>query len=51
MPEKSAGERAPQCDDVDGSQYAFSEEDTDGYGGTTWEATYCLVGLGSYSAD
>jgi len=40
-----------KCDDVDDAQYAFSEEDSDGYGITSWEAVYCLVGLGKYSAD
>jgi hypothetical protein len=40
-----------KCQDVDNSQYAFSEQDTDGYGNTTWEAVYCLIGLGSYAAN
>ena len=37
------------CNDVDDAQYAFSEDDTDGYGVTLWSAVYCLVGLGSYA--
>ena len=37
-----------QCNSVSNAQYAFSEQDT--YGDeTTWEAVYCLVGLGSYA--
>lgn len=39
------------CNDVDDAEYAFSESDTDEYGVTTWNAVYCLVGLGSYAAD
>lgn len=37
------------CNNVDNAQYAFSEQDTDGYGVTTWSAVYCLIGLGSYA--
>jgi hypothetical protein len=37
------------CNNVDDAQYAFSEDDTDGYGVTLWSAVYCLVGLGSYA--
>jgi hypothetical protein len=37
------------CNDVDDAQYAFSEDDTDGYGVTLWSAVYCLIGLGSYA--
>jgi hypothetical protein len=37
------------CNNVSDAEYAFSEQDTDGYGDTVWTAVYCLVGLGSYA--